>query len=343
MTTMIFNRNLLSTILIFLVGGILLSLVYSNNFQDYQELGRIFIYSGFLCTVLWKGSEFTVYLGDKIVGWLDNPLLRFTISIFMIVTMTTLGFITVYFFGLRILWDYPSKEIWANLDAGDIAGPMIVTIIINLFMHGRGFLLSWRQNAINLEQVKTEQLSTQFESLKSQVNPHFLFNSLNALSSLVYDDQEKAVRFIRKLSDVYRYVLDQNEKEVISLEKELDFLDSYIYLQKIRFSENLQVTINIEERCLERVVPPLSLQLLIENAIKHNVISNSHPLQIEIKNNGIDFLTVKNNLKIRYDADSKGIGLQNLKKRYSILSDSEVLIRRTSEHFTVRIPLLELN
>lgn len=338
-----FHKNVLVSSIIFLVGGTIFSILYCWSCDETYEILRIFTYAGVLCITLWKGSELSVFLGDKIVGWLDNPVLRLFLSLVLVIAITTLGFFAVYFLGMSILWKLDSAQIWANFDMGEIAGPVIITLVINLFMYGRGFLISWRQNAINLEKVKTKQMATQYESLKNQLNPHFLFNSLNALSSLVYDDQKKAVDFIRKLSEVYRYVLDQNEKEVISLEDEIRFANSYIYLQKIRFSENLVVTIEVSDRCMERVVPPLSLQLLIENAIKHNVISNDNPLHIQIKNEGIDFLTVKNNLKLRKAEDSKGIGLTNLKKRYEILSDKEVYIRKTKEFFSVRIPLLELN
>jgi sensor histidine kinase YesM len=342
MTRKQFNKNLIKSLIVFAIGAAITTFISCSECET-EDIIKIVIYSGLLWVVLWQGSEYSVYLGNLIVGWLENPPLRLFISIVLIFIMTLMGFTVVHFFSMHILWSIPVMTIWDRLSPDDFTEVMLVTFGINIIMHGRTFLLHWRQGAINYEKVKTEQLATQFENLKSQINPHFLFNSLNALSSLVYDDQKKAVEFIRKLSDVYRYLLDQTGKEVITLKEELQFVKSFIYLQKIRFSENLQVSIEIEDRCMERVVPPLSLQILVENAIKHNVISTKYTLTIEIKNEGIEFLSVKNTLKPRMHEESKGIGLKNLKQRYSLLSDREVYIRPGKEEFYVRIPLLELN
>lgn len=342
MTRKEFNNHLLIAAIVFVIGGTIQTLIFCHDCEDRTEIIRIFIYSGALWVVLTKGSQFSVYLGDQIIDWLTNPLLRLFISIILISIMTTLGFMAVYFIGIPILWEISLEETWESFDINDVSGPLIVTLGINLFMHGRAFLLSWKQYAINLEKVKRDQLASQFESLKSQINPHFLFNSLNALSSLVYDDQKKAVSFIRKLSDVYRYVLDQNEKEVVPLSEELKFVESYIYLQKIRFGENLNVNIKIDERSMDKVVPPLSVQLLVENAIKHNIVSSLRPLTIDIVNEGVLSLLIKNNLQEKKSKESTGIGLKNLQKRYDILSDREVYIRKTKDFFTARIPLLEI-
>jgi LytS/YehU family sensor histidine kinase len=216
---------------------------------------------------------------------------------------------------------------------------VIITIIITLFMHGRQFLINLKKATIDAEKLKRENIAARYESLKNQVNPHFLFNSFNALSNLVYEDPDKAVKFIKQLSEVYRYVLDTREKEVVSLSEETDFLKSYLYLQQIRFGDKLKIQIDLDGE--EGFIAPLALQMLIENAIKHNVVSEDDPLIINVYlENG--FIGVKNNLqKKTISAEpSAGVGLENICKRYEFLSDKKVEILKDSESFIVKLPVL---
>ena len=204
--------------------------------------------------------------------------------------------------------------------------------------------MEWRQAAIDVERLKSENLKSKFESLKSQVNPHFLFNSLNALSSLVYSDQDKATDFIQKLSEVYRYVLDHQNDEVVSLSEELDFVKSYIYLNQIRFGKNLTVDYrnfdNISTACM---IPPVAVQMLVENCLKHNEVSKECPLNIELKLER-DSLTVTNNLNPLTvpKQDAGGLGLSNIKARFGMMSDKEVRIEKTDSTFAVVLPLLSI-
>jgi len=217
---------------------------------------------------------------------------------------------------------------------------IIICTIIMLFFTARGFLLAWRQTAINAEKLQREHVISQYEALKNQVNPHFLFNSLNALSSLVYDDPKKAIEFINRLSDVYRYVLDSKDKEVVSLSEELLFIRSYIFLLETRFENNL--TANIDADGNSGHIPPMALQMLIENAVKHNEISDEHTLNIYVykKNN---YVYVENNLTPKMlNDDATGIGLHNIKARYGVLSDLPVKIERTEEIFSVGLPILQI-
>jgi len=196
---------------------------------------------------------------------------------------------------------------------------------------------------LKAERQEKENILSQFETLKNQVNPHFLFNCLNALALLVHDDPETAETFISKMTKVYRYVLDFRDKILVPLEEELHFLENYFYLQKIRFETNLNLQVDIPGKYMSQFIPPLTLQLLLENAIKHNVISRSHPLLIEIY---IDdhYLIVKNNLKLRQEReDSTGIGIQNLIKRYGYLSNLKPSFKATKFYYIARVPLLQEN
>jgi LytS/YehU family sensor histidine kinase len=218
--------------------------------------------------------------------------------------------------------------------------PMIITIIISLFLHGRAFLMNWRKTSVDAERLQKENIMAKYESLKNQVNPHFLFNSLNALSNLVYEDQDKAVKFIKQLSEVYRYVLDTREKEVVPLEEEIRFLRAYLFLQQIRFGNKLVVEIDIKNDGEIRIAP-LALQMLLENAIKHNVVSEDDPLNIRVYTNN-HYIIVENNIqkKAMLGEPSLGVGLENIRKRYEFLSTVRVEVNEDQSRFQVKLPVL---
>lgn len=194
---------------------------------------------------------------------------------------------------------------------------------------------------VMVEELKKETMLSQFEALKSQVNPHFLFNSLNVLLELIHQNQSKAVEFVKELSDVYHYVLDNRKKQLVDLNTELKFIESFIYLLKIRYSDNLKVLIKVNSSS-QFGLPPLALQLLIENCIKHNVISREEPLEIEILERE-GFIAVRNKLQRKNAVlPSSGIGLSNLSLRYAYLSDQKIQISETENIFQVMIPLVPI-
>ncbi len=199
------------------------------------------------------------------------------------------------------------------------------------------FFKNWKESAVQQEILKREQLALQYETLKSQVNPHFLFNNLNSLTSLINSNPAKATDFVKKLSEVYRYVLDQKNHEFVLLADELKFVESYVYLHKIRFGENLQVQIEIKPQ--QYKVIPLSVQLLVENAIKHNEISDRKPLSIKIYEKD-EYLVVENKLQKKSGSEGTGTGLQNISARYGFFSDRKVIIGFSTEKYRVSIPLL---
>ncbi len=201
----------------------------------------------------------------------------------------------------------------------------------------------WRSALVEQERVKREHLRSQLEGLRNQVNPHFLFNSLNTLMSIVTDDQDLAVRYLQKLSSVFRHVLEYRNEQLIPLSDELDFLDNYIFLQKERFRDNLHVTIDIPNEIKSRAIVPLSLQLIFENAIKHNIISSKKALTIHAFINDDNKLEIKNNLQRKLqEMESTNVGLENIRSRYRFFTDHTVDVLETSTHFSVAIPLLQL-
>lgn len=193
-----------------------------------------------------------------------------------------------------------------------------------------------------LLKLQKENLQSQFEVLKQQVNPHFLFNSLNVLSSLIKIDPDLAESFTEKLSKVYRYVLENKEKDLVTLSTELDFLTAYLFLIDIRFSGKIVVNLSIDKTYLEFYILPIAVQMIIENAIKHNTYSKSQPLKIEIFVDEVQQLNIINNLRARETKlISTGVGLENIIRRYSLISEKLPEFTKTEEQYIVKLPLLK--
>ncbi len=205
----------------------------------------------------------------------------------------------------------------------------------------RYYLHEWKKSVQEAEAFKKISLQSQLDSLKNQVNPHFLFNSLNSLTALVEEDPQRAVRFIEELSNMYRYLLQSNEKELISLGRELEFIRAYFYLLKTRFEDGLYLSIEVAPALENCLLPPLTLQILVENAVKHNIISTSMPLYINIYNDQADNLIVLNNLQKRKTSVPSGkMGLVNVTAKYRLLDLPDIVINQTDTHFQVMIPLI---
>jgi hypothetical protein len=220
-----------------------------------------------------------------------------------------------------------------------IVGVLISLILLSVEVSAQ-FFGNWKRSLVEVEKYKAESLQAQLQNLKDQINPHFLFNNMSVLSSLVYKDQDKAVDFINQLSKVYRYLLDTRSSELVTLKEELLFIQSYTYLLQIRFDKNLIFNINIPEEKQSKLLPPMAMQILVENAIKHNEVSSELPLTILIKitNNKLE---VTNNLQLRIDNEiSSKTGLRNIRDRYHFFTEEPVEISETNEFFTVKLPLL---
>jgi two-component system, LytTR family, sensor kinase len=202
------------------------------------------------------------------------------------------------------------------------------------------YMSMWEKTLTEKEALQRENVVSQLEGLKNQVNPHFLFNSLNTLVNIIPENPDSAVKFVQKLSKVYRYILEIRDTETTPLNSELDFLNAYIYLLKERFGDNLQVDIAPMESHLDKQIVPLSLQILFENAIKHNIISAQRPLSIEVFIEG-ENLIVKNILQRKNQVqEGTGVGLQNIKNRYELVNNKSVVTIVTPQSFMVSLPLM---
>jgi sensor histidine kinase YesM len=251
----------------------------------------------------------------------------------VVMTLVFMAFLKIY----HVEFDQGASALFDN-----IVIAIIVTIVAVFVIEAIFFFKKWKNSLVESEQLRRRNVEIQYAALTSQINPHFLFNSLNALSSLIQADPDKAVVFTREFAKIYRYVLDSKDKLIVTLQDELNFLYSFLYLQKIRFDRGLEYKIEVNANCLELLLPPLSLQLLVENAIKHNEISEDNPLLITITGNNNQVMVTNNFRPIRkVTRQESGLGLKNLIERYSHYTDIRPEFKIENDQYKAIIPLLK--
>jgi len=216
---------------------------------------------------------------------------------------------------------------------------VLINLIVYMFLHLLFQNYQTQQIAVELERTQAVNLGAQYELLKQQVNPHFLFNSLNTLKSMVDIQDPQSSDFILKLSDFYRFTLESRKMDLISLREEIQILDSYVYLLKARFEDGFVMLNEIDPKQYDSAIPPFTLQLLIENCIKHNVVSLDKPLKIKLYTEG-DFLVIENQIQLKRGALSTGVGLDNINQRFMHLIHKEIEIDKTETTFKVKIPMI---
>lgn len=233
-----------------------------------------------------------------------------------------------------------------TLKTGDLKWGLLIGLVVNLVFETLWEVLyileKYRENLTEQELLKQMNIEQEFENLKSQVNPHFLFNCFNTLSSLISEDKEKAEDFLDELSKVYRYLLSSNTDGVATLQSEIRFIESYLALLKTRHGDALQVQMEIDREYYSSLLPSLSLQLLVENAVKHNIVSKQQPLVIEIFTTPARQLIVNNNLQRKVKKEkSTRIGLQNIKSKYQLLQEDGFQVVQGEKNFMAVLPLIK--
>ena len=313
-----------------------------ENFTNRQPaIFYAIFYSFLLCLFLGIGNAWIINRIDEKISWIETPIKRLVIgTIAVILYSFIVSLITGYAYNLLVFDRQPfGIDTWEHtLEAAIL--PVYIAIFLTIILTSRSFLLAWRKSTIDTERLKRENLQAQYEALKNQINPHFLFNSFNVLTDLVYMDQDLAASFISQLSQVFRYVLESSKKEMVPLESELQNLEAYIFLLKMRFGENLVIN---RSKCPEGGfhIVPLCLQMLLENAVKHNVISEEEKLVIEIWEEN-DYIHLSNNLQLRNLSErSTKLGLENIKARYELIPGKKVKIMQNDDRFVVAIPLIK--
>jgi hypothetical protein len=324
-----------------LVAGLLSAISFGlmGQVPDLAQGLRHFSYMALLTFALWVGNKL---IAERVpISWVEQPLRRLWVSLLLTVAYTVTVAAAVHAVFNWVVWGTSPLRAIRNMDPSFFLSVLVITFLISLFLHGRAFLFHWKNAIVEAERLKQAHLSARFENLKSQVNPHFLFNSLNVLSSLVYKDADLSAQFIQKLAETYRYVLDTREREVVPLATEFEALEAYVFLMQIRFGENLRVEIAAPTHP-RAFIPPLTLQMLVENAVKHNIASRRQPLHIRIAARGDGYIVVVNNLQCKSGqaSESGGLGLANIQERYRYLSSQPVQIVQGEDEFSVAVPII---
>ncbi|ASW76363.1 histidine kinase [Chryseobacterium piperi] len=219
---------------------------------------------------------------------------------------------------------------------------VLINLTIFMFIHFLYQSYTTQQILLQYERIKADNLNAQYELLKQQINPHFLFNSLNTLQAMIDVNDPEASGFVRNLSHFYRFSLENKKDDLILLKNEIEILESFIFLLKSRFEEGIDIRINLNDSMGNTYIPPFTLQLLVENCIKHNIVSLEYPLSVEIYEEQ-DFIVVKNNKQLKNNQHSFGIGLSNIKGRYSYICTTAIDIDSNEYEFTIKLPIIYEN
>ncbi len=321
---------ILILILAILVAGS--GLILAGHKQDISFLmsaGHTIIISGGLWLIC---RTYVKFLWRKF-PWEENPRIHILYEVIGIGTLTMAYGFMLYRIEMALGLALPSENLGV-----EVFVTLLITYLITGIHEMVFFYHQWIRNFSRSVRLEKDNIQANYETLKTQVNPHFLFNSLNSLTSLV-DDNPGAVEYIQHLSEFLRYMLSSRNKDLVYLKEEVRILEHYIELQKSRFLDNLQVSMQIPDKYHLYTVPPLVLQMLVENCIKHNVISSGSPLTISIHADK-DYVTVSNNLQRKSEVNSTGQGLSNIVERYRYFTDKEVNIKETDYRFEVSVPLM---
>lgn len=337
MKTVSFNWKPNKTILLFLFSSVLLLSVCFCSFGIIAGNGY-FPWRTILLNLIGNVPAFLLMAGMDYLILARQLRRRDTPEWFMLRLLTaTLSaplLLCLIVYAAWMIFPFPFNFL-SSIIPGTLCNAIIV-LLISIYLYGKRQMESRQRLAL----MEREKMRYQFEALKNQINPHFLFNSLNVLASLAYQDADKTNLFVKKLAEVYRYLLTTHDRQTVSLEEELRFTEAYLYLENIRFGEALQV-------CMSRncdtqphfTVIPASLQMLVENAIKHNIATTKSPLIVRIII-GQEGITVSNNLQLRsYVGTKNGMGLANLRNQYA-LHGKQLSIKKTEKDYVVEMPFI---
>ena len=330
--------HLLRTVLIGLGVGILIVFlsILKLEWRVYVAISWValilvlFIFGNRL---IWRGL-------DKFLAWAKFMSVRFFIQLLVSVIFIMLIVNGSYFLLREILTnDPPTPE---QVTAMNFFGVIIAVPVLSINF-GLHFLKAWKQSELEAEQLQKENAKSELQSLKNHLDPHFLFNNLNILGALIDKDKELSKEFLNKFAEVYRSLLSSKGDELVALEDELNFLDTYLFLIRCRFGNNVSFIKCLDCDFSTYFVPPLTLQMLLENGIKHNIISDEKPLRFELSTTDDGYLIFGNNLQEKMNKGfSHGTGIDNIKQRYKHFTDKEVYVKKTDKVFEVHIPIVEV-
>ena len=326
-------------IIIFLII-ILINVIYGGKLEFNNQLGIQFLFTMLYSVTLGIANQFVFLFWDKKFASERFSVRRISIGFTSSFVVTLFVIFLLRIFEDVIIEGNTFEKYWATERLANYVFAFVMTFIVLLCFYTFYIYKAYSDSKVKEQKIIAGTASAQFESLKNQIDPHFLFNSLNVLSSLIEENPENAQRFTTSLSKIYRYVLEQKDKELVPVSEELTFAKTYMNLLKMRFENSITYELPENFDNPDAKVVPLSLQLLLENTIKHNVVSEQKPLHIKIYVEN-DYLIIENNLqKKEVLQDRKGVGLQNIVNRYGLISVRKVLIEESPTFFKVKIPIL---
>ena len=338
------KKKSLTNLLIIFVISILITVVFSKSFGSSIWNLKGFMYNVIYGLIIGGSISMSGFITRFIIR--KSNIEKYPLRTYIILLISIFLFISIDVIVINALWyryfhGYEFHDIFTS--AGIILST-VITIFIGLTIFfvilSKSFMSRLLAAEKEIQQTKQEADKSKFETLKSQINPHFLFNSLNSLSSLIHIDIDKADEFTNKLSKIYRYILDHQDDELVTLKEEMEFIDEYIYLQSIRFDNNFFVEIEDISSSENRMIIPLSLQLILENVFKHNVVSERNKIVVSICVED-NYIIIKNNKNKKSNVSiSHNVGLNNIINRYELVCDKKCIIEDKPLSFIVKLPLI---
>ena len=335
------RRQFWLTLVAMLVLALLITLlIFDSKGEGIKIFMTSYAWAVAICVTQWMGNSYIYGLLDKRYSWQDHLKKRAIYGSLALIGYSAFAYVVVQMIMFKLVYGaLPENPVYWTLRTSYIA--VLISFTVSLIFLVVAFFQYWKKSLLEAERFKAEMLQYKYEALQNQINPHFLFNSFNVLSDLVYEDQNKAIAFIRQLSQLFRYVLDSRDRELVTIKEELEFIEAFSYLLQTRFEDKLIIQQEFEAREDEMIVP-MTLQLLIENCVKHNEISASQPLTVQIMRTG-DYLKVENNLQLKSAGlDSKKTGLSNIRQQFKFFTDKEIVLTETDHSFSVEVPVIKL-
>ena len=318
----------------------LINAYFRGRLLGWETEAEAFLINLLFTVVLTVGNEWWFDYLSKRISWRNQSVKRLIYGAVGSVIVTMILLAILNFVVSVVIYDSSIQEFLNDQETEWYVFGLIITLIVSSIYHAIYFYKASQAQKVNEQKTIARSATAQFDALKNQLDPHFLFNSLNVLVSLIEENPKAATKFTTSLSKVYRYVLEQRNKELVSVDEELKFARTYVGLLKTRFEDSIEIEIPDQGSIENAKVVPLSLQLLIENAVKHNIVSSNKPLKLKIYEQD-QFLVIENNLqKKQVIKESSGVGLQNIESRYRLLTNRQMTINETTDTFKVSVPIL---
>ncbi len=332
-------KRALAFILVLCVVMITIQVAFDSGFNFENMKGWVFSNFYFGLPFFFANAYLDKGL-NRLYSWIEHPKKRALIGIPSFMIMNAGLMIILIYIGSVFILGNDDPKLFDKRNTDSIVIALTICLVATLYFHAVGFFKGYVSQLAISERLREEKTVAELIALKSQVNPHFLFNSFNVLSGLIDEDPHKAQTFLAGLSKIYRYILENRNEDLSTVEAELSFAKQYFKLQQTRFENSIEMNISVPQEIMNKKIPSLSLQLLLENAVKHNSFDTESPLVVSIKYE-FNYLIIQNNKKERRNlSEGNGVGLTNIEQRYKLHNVDGFTIEDTLELFTITLPLI---